>query len=71
MHNWPLLSDIKTPTGNYDVTVLIGADISQLHSKKDTRIGKRNDRVTVKTTIGWVLMGWKNHLITNENINLD
>ena len=25
------LSDIKTPTGNYDVTVLIGAEVSLLH----------------------------------------
>ena len=31
MHDWPHLRDIKIPTTNYDVTVLIGADMPQLH----------------------------------------
>lgn len=53
------------------MTVRIDAEISQLHRKKDTRIGKTNDQVAAKTTLGWVLMGQKNHLITNENINFD
>ena len=51
----------------------------QLHLQKDSRIGKANDPVAVKTTLGWVLMGGKNtvnkintnRLVTNENINLD
>ena len=51
----------------------------QLHLQKDSRIGKANDPVAVKTTLGWVLMDGKNtvnkintnRLVTNENINLD
>ena len=51
----------------------------QLYLQEDTRIGKTNDPIAVKTTLGWVLMGGKNsvnkintnRLVTNENINLD
>ena len=79
IHDWPHLRDIKIPTNNYDVTVVIGADMSQLHLQEDTRIGKTNDPIAVKTTLDWVLMGGKNsvnkintnRLVTNENINLD
>ena len=53
--------------------------MTQLYLQEDTKIGETNDPVTVKTTLGWVLMGWKNsvnkintnRLVTNENINLD
>ena len=51
----------------------------QLHLQEDNRIGKTNDPIAVKTTLGWVLMGGKksvnkintNRLVTNENINRD
>ena len=51
----------------------------QLHLQEDNRIGKTNDPIAVKTTLGWVLMGRKksvnkintNRLVTNENINCD
>ena len=79
IHDWPHLRDIKIPTNNYDVTVLIGADMPQLHLQEDTRIGETNDPIAVKTALGWVLMGGENsvhkintnRLVTNENINLD
>ena len=61
IHDWPHLRGIKIPTNNYDVTVLIGADMPQLHLQEDTRIGKTNDPIAVKTS--WVLMGGKNQLI--------
>ena len=76
IHDWPHLRDIKIPT---NITVLIGADMPQLHLEEDTRIGETNDPIAVKTTLAWVLMGGKNsvnkinnnRLLTNENINLD
>ena len=51
----------------------------QLHLQEDNRIGKTNDPIAVKTTLGWVLMGRKksvnkintNRLVTNENVNCD
>ena len=51
----------------------------QLHLQEDNRIGKTNDPIAVKTTLGWALMGRKksvnkintNRLVTNENINCD
>ena len=79
IHDWPHLRDIKIPTNNYDITVLIGTNMPQLHLQEDTRIGETNDPIAVKTTLGWVIMGGKNsvnkintnRLVTNENINLD
>ena len=79
IHDWPHLRDIKIPTNNYNVTVLIGTDMPQRHLQEDTRIGETNDPIAVKTTLGWVLMGRKNsvnkinanRLVTDENINLD
>ena len=79
VHDWPYLRDTNILTNNYVVTVLISADMSQLHLQEDTRIGKTNDPIAVKTTLGWVLMSGKNsvnkintdRLVSNENINLD
>ena len=79
VHDWPYLRDTNILTNNYVVTVLISADMSQLHLQEDTRIGKTNDSIAVKTTLGWVLMSGKNsvnkintdRLVSNENINLD
>ena len=79
IHDWPYLINISILTNNYVVTVLISADMSQLHLQEDTRIGKTNDPIAVKTTLGWVLMSGKNsvnkintdRLVSNENINLD
>ena len=48
MHDWPHLREIKIPTNNYNVTVLIGADMSQLHLQEDTRTGETNDPIVVK-----------------------
>ena len=69
----------QNANNNFDVTVLIVADMPQLHLQEDNRIGKTNDPIAVKTTLGWVLMGRKksvnkintNRLVTNENINCD
>ena len=81
VHDWPYLRDTNILTKNVTVyvTVLISADMSQLHLQEDTRIGKTNDPIAVKTTLGWVLMSGKNsvnkintdRLVSNENINLD
>ena len=79
VHDWPYLRDTNILANNYVVTVLISADMSQLHLQEDTRIGKTNDSIAVKTTLGWVLMSGKNsvnkintdRLVSNENINLD
>ena len=60
IHNWPHFRNIKIPTNNYDVTVLIGADMPQLHLQEDTRIGETNDLIAVKASLGWVLMGGEN-----------
>ena len=40
------------PTNNYDVTVLIGADMPELQLQEDIRIGKTYDQIAVKTTLG-------------------
>ena len=66
MHDWPHLREIKIPTNNYNVTVLIGADMSQLHLQEDTRIGETNDPIVVKKTLSWVLTSGKNSV---HNIN--
>ena len=51
IHDWPHLADIKIATNNYDATVLIGADMPQLHLQEDTRIEERNDPIAAKTTL--------------------
>ena len=51
IHDWPHLTDIKIPTNNYDTTVLIGADMPQLHLQEDTKIEERNDPIAAKTTL--------------------
>ena len=45
IHDWPHLSDIKTPTNNYDVRVLIGAEMTQLYLQVDTRTENTNDPI--------------------------
>ena len=60
IHHCPHLRDIKIPTNNYDITVLIGTEMPHLHLQEDTRIRKTNDPIAVKTTLGWVLMDGKN-----------
>ena len=41
------------------VSILIGADIPELHLHRDTRVEDRDQPVGLLTTLGWVLMGRK------------
>ena len=75
IHDWPHLRDIKIPTNNYDVTVLIGADKPQLYlqelGKELFNCCKNNVRLGANGRKNSVNIINTNRLVTNENINLD
>ena len=51
IHGWPHVRRIKTPSNKYDVTVIIGADMLQIHLKEHTKIGEANDPIAVLNNI--------------------
>ena len=51
-----------------DVTVLIGSDHPELLLHQEFKIGKPGDPVTVKTKLGWMLMGGKRLLGNRSQI---
>ena len=58
--SFPSFKDIELPKlNNTDVTILIGADFRKLHIHKDVRYISDEDLCTVKTELGWVLLGGK------------
>ena len=46
-------------TSDKGISILIGADMPELHLHRDTRIGDRDQPVGLLTTVGWVFMGGK------------
>ena len=46
-------------TSNKGISILIGADMPELHLQRDTRIGDNDQPVGLMTTLGWVLIGGK------------
>ena len=56
---WPHLKDIPLETSNKEISVLIGADLPQLHISYDIRVGENDHPVGMLTKLGWVLLGGK------------
>ena len=56
---WPHLKDIPLETFNKEISVLIGADLPQLHISNDVRVGENDHSVGMLTKLGWVLLGGK------------
>ena len=71
--NFPHLRDIDLErASDKGISILIGADMSELHLHRDTRIGDKDQPVGLLTTLGWVLMGGKsktNLLDRNASFN--
>ena len=64
------LHDISLPKPNQsDVTVLIGSDHPELVLHQELKIGKPGYPVTVKTKLGWMLMGGKRQLVNRSQCN--
>ena len=58
--SFPSFKDIELPKLNKtDVAILIGADFPKPHIHKDFRYISDKDPCTVKTELGWVLLGAK------------
>ena len=55
--SFPSFKDIEL--NKTDVTILIGADFPKLHIHKDFRYISDKELCTVKTELGWVLLGGK------------
>ena len=52
-----------------DVSILIGADIPELHICYDVRQGSKNQPIALLTLLGWVLMGGIDSKATQINSN--
>ena len=58
-NRWPHLKDIPFETSDKEISVLIGADLPQLHINYDVRVGENDHPVGMLTKLGWVLLGGK------------
>ena len=58
-NRWPYLKDIPFETSDKEISVLIGADLPQLHINYDVRVGENDHPVGMLTKLGWVLLGGK------------
>ena len=56
---WPHLKDIPLETSDKEISVLLGADLPQLHISYDVRVGENDHPVGMLTKLGWVLLGGK------------
>ena len=64
---WPHLKDLNLDFSNTrDISILIGADMPTLHIDQEIRKGKPNEPITIKTILGWVLMGGKSEKISQS-----
>ena len=54
------LKDIHFDTSSSDVSLLIGADMPELHLPNEIRKGNKNEPVGIKSVLGWVLLGGNN-----------
>ena len=54
------LKYIHFDTSSTDVSLLIGADMPELHSPNEIRKGNKNEPVGIKLVLGWVLLGGNN-----------
>ena len=51
------LKDIHFDTSSSDVSLLIGADMPELHLPNEIRKGNKNEPLGIKLVLGWVLLG--------------
>ena len=67
--DFPHLRDIDLErTSDKSISILIGADMPELHLHRDTRIGDKDQPVGLLTTLGWVVMGGKSKTnLSNSN----
>ena len=54
------LKDIHFNTSSSDVSLLIGADMPELHLPYEIRKGNKNEPVGIKLVLCWVLLGGNN-----------
>ena len=54
------LKDIHFDTSSSDVSLLIGADMPELHLPNEIRKGNKNEPVGIKLVLGWVLLSGNN-----------
>ena len=64
------LKDVDFHLSDVDnVSILIGADIPELHICYDVRQGSKNQPIALLTLLGWVLMGGIDSKATQINSN--
>ena len=63
------LKDVDFHLSDADVSILIGADIPELHTYYDVRQGSKNQPTKLLTLLGWVLMGGIDSKATQINSN--
>ena len=56
---WPHLIKIPLDINNKDISILIGAEILQLHINHDAVMGRPSEPVAMLTKLGWVLLEGK------------
>ena len=54
------LKDIHFDTSSSDISLLIGADMPELHLPNEIRKENKNEPVGIKSVLGWVLLGGNN-----------
>ena len=54
---------------NKEISVLIGADLPELHISNEVRRGGHNQPIAISTKLGWVLMGGKSSYQAKINSN--
>ena len=64
------LKDIHFNTSSSDVSLLIGADMPELHLPNEIRKGNKNEPVGIKLVLGWVLLCGNNKEKYSLNSNL-
>ena len=63
------LKDVDFHLSDADVSILVGADIPELHICYDARQGSKNQPIALLTLLGWVLMGGIESKATQINSN--
>ena len=63
------LKDIHFDTSGTDVSLLIGADIPELHLPHEITKENKNEPVGIKSVLGWVLLGGNNNKKYSLNSN--
>ena len=72
---FPHLKDVEFHFSNeQDISILIGADIPQLHICYELRHGSKNEPIPLLKSLGWVLMGGtqsKGNQINSNRISIN